>query len=322
MSSLSLIILLQHPYEAFMLSRELSQQRYKEGQEICSSSQQESVMRNSPNNIIVKSAFVISGPDNSSVSLKGGRILQKASKRGRIVAWEMHSRNSDANGNTVSILGNRFFYDGPRHTNSVANSKGLEIASSTEPIVNACRREEFYDIISSCDNCTKDSTESPPKVKIWIAVPDEATAVLDYLLPWSYACYREQVRQYYWRVRMAKAMTFGGGWASIRNPVEALRYAILLNDSAEQLKDLATIRKCKVFRGWAYLWMGNRVASTKIFKEQMFISKLVGDTVNKNRCGAALTHSKWNTTLPKHKGSHLELPDIEVNWTEAFAVQL
>eukprot|EP00164_Ancoracysta_twista_P009262 GFYU01013650.1.p2 GENE.GFYU01013650.1~~GFYU01013650.1.p2 ORF type:complete len:124 (-),score=11.01 GFYU01013650.1:9-380(-) len=120
-----------------------------------------------------------------------------------------------------------------------------------------------------------------------------------------------------WRVRMAIAQTMGGGWASVRNVAESLRWALLLQGCAEELNDEAAVRKCRVFIGWAHLWNGNRTASHEVFQSELRTAEEIGDEINANRCVAAEAHMLGNPLYQEDRGS-VDLPDVAIQWSESF----
>ena len=112
---------------------------------------------------------------------------------------------------------------------------------------------------------------------------------------------------------MAYAQTLGGGWASVRNVKEALRWAVILLHLAELLYDDATIRKCRVFIGYGHLWNGNLVAAKRIFRREQKLALSVHDDVQYNRCYAALDHLENNPAFT-HRGD----VDLLGIWAEVF----
>ena len=106
----------------------------------------------------------------------------------------------------------------------------------------------------------------------------------------SMVAFHEMSRQYDVRCRMALAQTMGGGWASVKNAKEALRCAIQLYSLAEQIGDEATMRKCRVFVGWALMWAGKLDPALLVFYGEQENAAVIGDASNYQRCVAALLH--------------------------------
>jgi hypothetical protein len=138
----------------------------------------------------------------------------------------------------------------------------------------------------------------------------------------------EMKRQYAVRCEMARVMTLGGGWASVKNAQEALKCSIRLYQLAGSIGDEATERKCRVFVGWAMLWhfehqqqqhqtkggAPKSIPSSSpsaselqkalwIFTTQLTANQSVNDETNWNRCFAALYH--WSFLTNGHEeGAH------------------
>lgn len=142
---------------------------------------------------------------------------------------------------------------------------------------------------------------------VFVACPDEPSAVLDSLLPWARLCLAEVKRHFQVRGDMNLAQTIGGGWASVKNVRESLRWALILRHLGRQLKDGNCERKCEVFIGWAHLWNGNKGRSLEIFTEQLEEALSVGDDINWNRCTAALSHARHNPEF-SWDGGRIPLP--------------
>lgn len=157
--------------------------------------------------------------------------------------------------------------------------------------------------------------------RVCLAIPSLGDAQLQLILPWGRHCNKAQNTQYMWRVRMAIAQTMGGGWASVRNVAESLRWALLLQHCAEELGDEASMRKCRVFIGWAHLWNGNREASHEVFLIEKRTAQEVGDEINANRCAAAEAHMEGNPLFQEDKG-RVDLPDVAAYWAESFEEHL
>lgn len=145
----------------------------------------------------------------------------------------------------------------------------------------------------------------------------------------------EMKRQYAIRCEMARVMTLGGGWASVKNAQEALKCSIRLYQLADKIGDEATKRKCRVFVGWAMLWyfeqqqqqqrtMSSATTSELqkalwIFTTQLAANQSVHDETNWNRCFAALYH--WSFLTNTDGAIHLGVAappghDVAANVTE------
>jgi hypothetical protein len=86
---------------------------------------------------------------------------------------------------------------------------------------------------------------------------------------------------------MAMQQTLGGGWACLRVVEKAVYHAIRLYTLAQELGDEATMRKCRVFIGYAQVWNGDFDAARQLVDEQFRDSENIGDDINRNRCIAA-----------------------------------
>lgn len=105
---------------------------------------------------------------------------------------------------------------------------------------------------------------------------------------WARRCHYALARRYVVRQHMAMASTLGGGWASVRRPVEALRAAVTLFKLAHADGDEACKRKCRVFVGYAHMWVGNDAAAAAIFARELARAVGLDDVEQGRRCVAAL----------------------------------
>ncbi|KAF8305085.1 hypothetical protein TcBrA4_0000150 [Trypanosoma cruzi] len=96
---------------------------------------------------------------------------------------------------------------------------------------------------------------------------------------------------------MAILQTVGGGWASLRRADKALRYAIMLYETAALIHDTATLRKCRLFVGWAHLWNGDLRQAVEIFEQQLVEAQVEGDAVQERRCISAIHHARHNPSV-------------------------
>ena len=76
---------------------------------------------------------------------------------------------------------------------------------------------------------------------------------------WSH---KQNVRRFWIHNQMCRAQTLGGGWASVRHPVNSLYYAFVLYRLALMIQDAACIRKCRLFLGYACLWSSEPQSSS------------------------------------------------------------
>lgn len=96
-------------------------------------------------------------------------------------------------------------------------------------------------------------------------------------------------RRYVILVEMAKHQSFGGGWASVRNPEHSIYHALCLRRLATLIQDDATIRKTKVFLAYAAWWTGQRRVSQQFVEGKLRPeAHVVGDVVQDMRCLALL----------------------------------
>ena len=116
---------------------------------------------------------------------------------------------------------------------------------------------------------------------------------------------------------MAVATTMGGGWASVKHAGNALMWALQLMDLAGQIGDESTMRKCRVFVGWALMWSGAHESSKGVFQVQGHISREASDDVNHRRCVAALLHHEHLLGQQTSGRSHQDLGEA---WISAFAI--
>jgi len=89
-------------------------------------------------------------------------------------------------------------------------------------------------------------------------------------------------------VRMAYYQTLGGGWASVMNVPKALECAFRLYQIAWELEDAPTLRRCRLFVGYAHLWNGNFALARKIFLTELERATQQGDDGDVKRAQAAL----------------------------------
>lgn len=131
----------------------------------------------------------------------------------------------------------------------------------------------------------------------------------------SVLAFREMSRQHNVRCQMALAQTMGGGWASVKNAKEALKCAMQLYSLAEQIGDEATMRKCRVFVGWALMWVGKLDPALLVFYGEQQNAATVGDDSNYQRCVAALLHHAAGSEAV-HSRSHGQ--ELGSEWTSLF----
>ncbi|RNF09662.1 hypothetical protein TraAM80_02017 [Trypanosoma rangeli] len=154
----------------------------------------------------------------------------------------------------------------------------------------------------------------------YVALPSRGRFFIDYCLAWGRHAHYGQARQYAARCRMAMLQTVGGGWASLRRADKALMCAIMLYETAARIHDAATLRKCRVFVGWAHLWNGDVRRAVDIFEQQRREAQVEGDAVQERRCISAIHYACHGPSVVVaggargHGGFHLS-----ECWTELFA---
>jgi hypothetical protein len=137
---------------------------------------------------------------------------------------------------------------------------------------------------------------------------------------WAALASWETVRCRWLIDKIAYAQTMSGGWACVRNVSEALRWAGILMKLGQLLGDRSTVRKCRVFVGYGYLWNGERERARAIFQAEQVQAEVEGDQHQIQRCIAALHHLNSNPayspeTLAKLRGSDT----VEEIWNSVFA---
>ena len=124
-----------------------------------------------------------------------------------------------------------------------------------------------------------------------LVAPEIPYCVWCFVVPWGRIARKELERHYRLKLQMALAQTMGGGWASVKNVCMASKWALRLFEVAEQLGDASSLRKCRIYVGWAHLWQGDTSTSTKIFLRESDESLSTNDTVNYGRCTAGLSYA-------------------------------
>jgi hypothetical protein len=104
---------------------------------------------------------------------------------------------------------------------------------------------------------------------------------------------------------MAYVITLGGGWASVRNVQKSVYYAVSLYDLAQEIDDRETMRKCRVFIGWAHLWAGRNGYAKGIFRREHRVAVIVEDERQESRCEAALYHLEANPEFQRNRNARL-----------------
>ncbi|KAF8285751.1 hypothetical protein TcYC6_0031710 [Trypanosoma cruzi] len=61
--------------------------------------------------------------------------------------------------------------------------------------------------------------------------------------------------------------------------------------------DTATLRKCRLFVGWAHLWNGDVRQAVEIFEQQLVEARVEGDAVQERRCISAIHHARHNPSV-------------------------
>ena len=100
------------------------------------------------------------------------------------------------------------------------------------------------------------------------------------------------------RIRIVNTMNYiqslGGGWASIKNSKKSRECARILSSLASVIGDEATIRKCKIFEGYALSWEGRRKDSSKLFQTVKAQAEREGDVENNGRCEHGMKSLLWD----------------------------
>lgn len=239
---------------------------------------------------------------------------EEASHAASCVAWLAHAKMQD-NGHSWCASG--VFGMRPRCLQKLLR------CSTAHPIrvFSGVRTSHLFDV---CAQYGDHRLSVAPDVLCTVLVPAPTPGALHFAIAMPSARFSmsEMIRQYLVRCEMARVMTLGGGWASVKNAKEALKCSIRLYELAASIGDEATIRKCRVFVGWAMLWhhqqkaeVGASTAASSsasksldkalwIFTTQMDANKSVQDETNWNRCFAALYHwSFLSETAPTATGT-------------------
>jgi hypothetical protein len=157
---------------------------------------------------------------------------------------------------------------------------------------------------------------------LFLACPSLPLAHYSLVFQWARVARAEMARQYCLRNRMAVVMTLGGGWASLKRAPQALLCALELYSLAEDLGDESTMRKCKIFVGWAHLWAGNVSTSHDIFLSLLSESHRGEDSINLNRCHAALLHLEHlGKTKSRAREAAGVTTDVLSGWERIFLRQ-
>ncbi|KAF5217354.1 hypothetical protein ECC02_009782 [Trypanosoma cruzi] len=137
----------------------------------------------------------------------------------------------------------------------------------------------------------------------YVALPTSGRFFIDYCLTWGRHAHQGQARRYAACCKMAILQTVGGGWASLRRADKALRCAIMLYETAALIHDTATLRKCRLFVGWAHLWNGDVRQAVEIFEQQLVEARVEGDAVQERRCISAIHHARHNPSVVVASGA-------------------
>ncbi len=152
---------------------------------------------------------------------------------------------------------------------------------------------------------------------VCLVTPSVHRVWLDLCLRSGQLAHAEASRRHAVLCDMAVATTMGGGWASVKNAEKALEWALRLMSLAVQIGDEATVRKCRVFVGWALLWRGDGTCSREVFEVQQEHAQTAQDEANHRRCVAALLHHRFLAPPTRADG---QTPELGTAWEIAFAV--
>ena len=96
--------------------------------------------------------------------------------------------------------------------------------------------------------------------------------------------------------------TLGGGWASVRNAAKSLMCAVQLYRLAVLINDDTTLRKCRLFLGYACLWSGAAGVARRIFLSESSAATTASDEMQRNRCDAAVFQLLYNPEYRQRRG--------------------
>jgi hypothetical protein len=105
--------------------------------------------------------------------------------------------------------------------------------------------------------------------------------------------HRETTRRVQTLTTMAYVQSLGGGWASVRNARKAHQCAVVLSRLAASVGDDATVRKCRVFEGYALMWLGEARRCGAIFERERTEAIVERDEINEGRCEAGMRNLLW-----------------------------
>ncbi|KAK7198357.1 hypothetical protein NESM_000794800 [Novymonas esmeraldas] len=155
-------------------------------------------------------------------------------------------------------------------------------------------------------------------VRVCVLLPTYAEYFFDHTLHWARVAYSEMARQYVGRGVIAQLQTVGGGWASLHRADRSLMCALQLHAVALAVFDEESVRKCRLFIGWAHLWNSNRATALRLFRAELAAARRWGDDVHEQRCLHAIVNAERNPRLAPGGAhtSHYQLVDM---WSRAFA---
>lgn len=133
--------------------------------------------------------------------------------------------------------------------------------------------------------------------RIALLLPPMSRMAFDLTFESSKRLQYEMHREAFTRCEIAKLLTVGGGWASLRKEKQALTCTAELHRHALAVADEKLAQKCWIFLGWGLLWAGALNQGVQIFKKQLELAVQWNDKVLEQQCHHALINAQTNPLI-------------------------